>query len=441
MTEFTLIAVVMTVIGLGWLLLPMLRSRRRGDIDRKRVNIGVLRDQLRELDADHQRGTVLPEQYTELRAELERRLIDETQAIEADAPVAAGASRGVKTSAAVVAVALPILAGVLYWRLGDYSALQIDQMVGQVNPDHGMSNQQITDLTKALEDRLAREPENPMGWATLARTYYSQRDFDKAARAYGKLADLVPQDAAVLADYADALAMTQGRKIEGRPLELVNKALAIEPTQWKALAMAGTAAFGRKDYKGAVTYWETLARTLPADSPMVAQIGNSIAEARQLGGMKPAQPGALVPPVAQAGAGKSAGAKGDTGKSNAGKADAGKAAAAASVSGTVNLSPELRAKVAPTDAVFIFARPAEGPRMPLALTQVQVKDLPARFSLDDSMAMSPNFRLSGYEQVIVGARVSKTGRPMPAPGDLEGLSAAIKVGSGNVAVTIDKVLP
>jgi cytochrome c-type biogenesis protein CcmH len=116
------------------------------------------------------------------------------------------------------------------------------------------------------------------------------------------------------------------------------------------------------------------------------------------------------------------------------------AAASARVAGTVTLSAQLREKVAPDDSVIIFARASEGPRMPLALMRVQAKDLPKTFALDDSMAVAPDFKLSKFSEVIIGARVSKSGSPMPQKGDFEGLSKPVKLGRGDVAVTIDTEL-
>ncbi|MCU0940370.1 MAG: hypothetical protein MUC86_14825 [Burkholderiaceae bacterium] len=199
-----------------------------------------------------------------------------------------------------------------------------------------------------------------------------------------------------------------------------------------------------RNYKLAVEYWEKLRSQLPPDAPIAQNINGSIAEARQRGGMAPdvapvaqaAPKGMPAAPVAQApmpqdDVHKSTG-KGPTRAAAAAAADAGKPA-------TVTLSPALKAKAAPTDRVFIFARPAAGSRMPLALTSVQVKDLPAKFTLDDTMGMSPDFKLSSQSEVIVGARVSKTGQPMPNSGDFEGLSTPVKL--EDAAITIDKVLP
>jgi cytochrome c-type biogenesis protein CcmH len=313
---------------------------------------------------------------------------------------------------------------------------------------HAMAPEQIEKMLGALKERLAREPDNANGWATLARTYYSMGRFGEAADAYGKLVKLVPDNADILADYADSLAMARGRQLAGEPMALIAKALKLDPTQWKALAMAGTEAFERRDFQAAVDYWERLQTTLPPDAPIAQQIARSIADARVAGKMPPA-------PVAQNTAPGSAGLPPDhpprvsrapgAAASEAGKGGAPAPAAAAgkaSVGGTIEIGGDLKGKAGPNDRVFIFARPADGSRMPLALTSVQVKDLPARFTLDETMAMSPNLTLANATtEVVIGARVSKSGSPMPNPGDLEGLSRPVKVGARDVNVRIDRVLP
>ena len=111
------------------------------------------------------------------------------------------------------------------------------------------------------------------------------------------------------------------------------------------------------------------------------------------------------------------------------------------MTGTVRLAAAFKAQAAPEDTVFIFARPAEGSRMPLAIVRMQVKDLPAQFKLDDSTALSPATKLSDAKRVTVGARVSKSGQAAPQPGDLEGFSAPVDVGATGVAVEISTRLP
>jgi cytochrome c-type biogenesis protein CcmH len=424
-TTFVVIAAILTAVGLAWLLPPLLRRERASrTVERAAANLGILKDQLAELEAERARGAVSPEQYAETKAELERRVLEDVAAEIPAAPPAA--SRSARASAIVIALVVPIAAGLIYWQRGDLAAFDpaLQQAMGEGSP-HNMSPQEVERIVQKLAERLKQEPDNADGWLTLARTYYVMRRFSEAVQAYEQLVKLVPDDAGVLADYADALAMARGRRISGEPMALVKKALALDPNHWKALAMAGTEAFDRKDYKTAVDYWERLRNSVPADSEIAKSIAASIAEARQLGGLQPAPVAAAPQTQAAASAAKSKGA----------------ATGAASVAGSVDLAPALKARVQPDDVVYIFARAAEGPRMPLAIVKVQVKDLPTNFVLDDAMAMSPNFKLSSFAEVVVGARVSKSGQATSASGDLEGLSKPVKVGARGVSVTIDRVVP
>ena len=433
MTAFIAVATVMVAIALAWLLWPLLRHARRPVVERHVANASIYRDQFADLDADLRRGTISETQYAEARGELERRLLDEGRAQGATSAAPAGSGR---TTAIVVALAVPLVAGLMYWKLGAPDAFSPMATAAVSADPHQMTPDQLNEMVQQLAARLDKEPQNVEGWVILARTYYTMRKFPEAAAAYEKLTLLVPDEPDLLADYADALAMSQGRDLTGRPLELVQAALKIDPTHWKALAMAGTAAFDRKDYKGAVDYWERLRSSQPADSPIVQSIAASINEARKLGGLPPSPSVAAVPEKAP-----STAATAPTGTAATAAASKGAAATGTTVGGTVNLSDAIKAKVSPTDTVFIFARPAEGSRMPLALMQMKVSELPAKFTLDDTMAMSKDMKLSTVPSVVVGARVSKSGRPMPSSGDLEGLSKPVAVGSKDVAITIDRVLP
>jgi cytochrome c-type biogenesis protein CcmH len=264
-------------------------------------------------------------------------------------------------------------------------------------------------LVTRLAVRLKDNPEDAEGWMMLGRSYAVLGHFGESAEAYAKAAARMPRDAQLLADYADALAMAQGRRLQGEPEKLIARALAIDPLNVKALLLAGTAAFNRNDYSGAVRHWERILDAVPGESEMTQTVRTSIAEARALGaGRQAAGPGS--------------------------KTDRGQ------VRGVVKVAPELAAKVGPGDTVFIFARAEQGSRMPLAILRKQGRDLPAEFTLDDSMAMSPAAKLSNHPRVVIGARVSRTADASPQPGDLQGLSAPVKVGAKGVNVTIDTEL-
>jgi cytochrome c-type biogenesis protein CcmH len=406
---FALVATAMVAVAVAWILIPLLRGRGAGDVDRDASNVAILRDQLAELHADLGRGAIGPEQFGQAKRELERRVLEEVSAAPAAAP-----QRGTPLAAAALAGLVPVAAVLLYLFVGTPDALGPQARVGAAEGGHEVTREQVEKMVADLAARLEREPDNVNGWVVLARSYYVMNRFDDAAKAYERAVALVPNDPDLLADYADTLAVTTRGNLAGRPLELAKRALAADPTHWKALALIGTEAFNRKDYKAAVEYWERLKASAPPGSPIAQSIDASIAEARELGGMKVA----AKPP-----------------------APAVAAPAGGRVAGKVDLSPGLKGKVEPTDTVFVFARAAEGPRMPLAILRRQVKDLPFEFALDDSMAMAPNMNLSSFPDVVVGARVSRSGNATPQSGDLEGVSKPVKVGTTGVAVVIDSALP
>ncbi|HLB13825.1 MAG TPA: c-type cytochrome biogenesis protein CcmI [Burkholderiales bacterium] len=408
MIAFLVVAAAMLAVAVAWVLVPLLARRERVSPDPEATNLAVLRDQVAELAADLARGTLTQERYEQAKLELERRVLDEVKPGElagTASPPAASA-----WTAAILGVVIPVAAVALYVTVGSPGAL-LAQAPGASGPRHEVTPEQLEGMVAKLAAHVEKNPDDAQGWTLLARSYYVMSRYPEAVRAYERAAALVPRDADLLADYADALAVTQGRSLQGQPLELVQRALEIDPEHWKALALAGTAAFGRKDYGRAIAYWERLRRVVPGDSEVGRSVDASIAEARELAGAKPA-----AAPKAAA------------------------AAASAKVAGQVSLAQGLAANTAPTDTVFIFARAASGPPLPLAVLRKQVKDLPLDFTLDDSMAMAPNLKLSGFAEVVVGARVSRSGNATPQSGDLQGLSKPVKVGATGVAVVIDTEL-
>jgi len=424
-TPFVLIAVGMVAIALAWVLVPLLRRGTAG-ITREVSNVAILRDQLRELDADLATGTMPRDRYEQSKRELEARAIEESREIRGTAPPP---SQSTAWTAAIIAGAIPIAALLLYVVLGNHEAfapIAAERAKGAA--EHEVTPQEVEAMAAKLAARLEKEPDNVDGWVMLARTYYALNRHADAARAFDRAIAIIPANADLLADYADSLGAAEGG-LRGKSLELIERALKADPTHWKALALAGTAAFNNKDYKGAVTYWERMKATVPPGSPIAGSIDASIAEARELGGLKPGLAAASPPPAIA------------TPKAPSIPAPQAAALPGATIGGTVSLAPALAARAAPTDTVFIFARASEGPRMPLAILRKQVKDLPVTFTLDDSMAMSPNFALSKFPSVIVGARISKSGSASPQSGDLEGLSPAVRIGATGLAVIIDRTVP
>ncbi|MEO7729189.1 MAG: c-type cytochrome biogenesis protein CcmI [Burkholderiales bacterium] len=409
MTAFIATVIVMAAVAVAWVLPALLRNRNIRGVQARASNLDILRDQRAELEADIAADTLSSGQYRQAREDLERRALAEARETQVESGTQPSRAR---VTAIVLAVAIPLAAGALYMQFGTPGALspQPDAPAAKFTP------QEVEAMVAKLAARLEQKPDDGNGWALLARTYLVMQRPKEAVAAYERATAILKDNADLLADYADALALLQDRHIDGRSLQMVERALKVDPTQWKALAMAGSAAFERKDYKKAVAYWEKLQSRAEPGSEFAREIVANIDEARVLGGIKVA---AGADPKPAAGAASSA---------------------AASVEGSVTLSAKFAGKAAPTDTVFVFARAAQGPRMPLAVMRVQVKDLPAKFHLDDSLAMSPEMKLSRFSDVVIGARISKSANATPQSGDFTGMSKPVKVGDKNVAVVIDSVV-
>jgi cytochrome c-type biogenesis protein CcmH len=401
-TVFWSIAALLAAVAIAFVLPALLGRRGANDAATPdAANVAIHRDQLKELDADLAAGTLSPEQRDEARREIEQRLLDDVRASDGTRAIPVSGRR----MAMAVATAVPVAALLLYFAVGNPAALAPGAAAGD---GHGITREQIAGMVERLAARMKENPEDAEGWAMLGRSYAVIDRYAEAAVAYANAVKRSQPDAQLLADYADALAMSQGRNLMGEPERLIAQALKVDPQNVKALMLAGTVAFEKKDFHGAIAYWERILKVVPPDSDSADAVRDSIADARKFTGTARAAPS--TKPAA--------------------------AAAAASVSGTVRLSPGVAAKASPDDTVFIFARPAEGPRMPLAVLRKRVRDLPTAFMLDDSMAMTPAAKLSNHAQVVVGARVSKSGNPAAQPGDLEGLSAQVSPGATGIAVVI-----
>lgn len=401
-------------------------------------DISTLRAQLQKLKALHDEGSLDAKAYGKAKAPLERKLLDGVLAAPAAAPAAPRPSRNF---IALLTVAVVAIAGGGYLWKGSPTAPSASTpgatrsaaaTADGVAPPHSEDDneQQFAAAVAQLAEKLKAQPDNPEGWAMLARSYSRLGRHAEAVPAYENAVALRGDDARLLADYADTLAVQNNRSLAGAPMKLVERALKIDPNSPKALALAGTDAFERKDYPAAVRYWEMLAQGIPADSGLMPELQSSIAQARQLGGMpKAATPFAAAAPAAAVPA-----------MPAPGPAQAAAAPGAAALQGSVRLTPAMAKLASPTDTVFIFARAAEGPRMPLAILRMQVKDLPLKFTLDDSTAMSPATRLSQHPRVVVSARVSKSGQATPAPGDLIGQSAAVTNTAQGVDIEITEAV-
>lgn len=413
MNWFLLVGGVLLVAILLAVIYPLLKGQA-GEApeaaEQRALNLQILREQLHELERERAEGRIAEDAYRQAREEIERRTL-----ADAAAPAPAAAAGGRKPWLAVaIAIAFPVVVGSLYWALGTPESVVPGKGAQSKEGEHALSPQQIAAMVERLALRLQENPNDGAGWLMLGRSYAVLGRYPESAAAFGRALSLLPPDAQHYADYADIVAMAQGKRLAGEPEKLVRRALEIDPNNLKALALAGTIAFEREDYQAAINEWQKVLALLPEGAGAAPGIMGSIRDAEN-------RLASAGKPVTRPAAGEPA-------------------AAAGKISGVVELDPQLAASVKPDDTLFVYARAVNGPKMPVAMLRAKAGELPLRFTLDDSQAMAPQFKLSGAGQVIVGARISKSGDALPRAGDIEGLSAAVAPGADNLKIVIGSVV-
>lgn len=412
MIAFWTICGILILIALLFVLVPLLRREKNVDhVERSKLNITLYQQQLSELEADRMNGLVSDAQFEEGKQEIQKRLLDD---ISGNEPAAA-AQAGRKTAIGL-GIAIPVLSVLLYLQLGQPKFLEPQQAPQEPAADNGgFTQEKVESMVARLAARLQKNPTDAEGWTMLGRSYMVLKRFPDAVKAFDHASKLLPNDAQVLAEYAESEMMLDPRQLNPKAVELNDRSLKIDPNNPKALTLGGAIAFEQRDFARVVALWSNLLAQLPPDSDDAKAVESGIAGARAAA---KAEGKPLPEPKAEP-----------------------RKAAAASVSGSVALAPKLESRASPDDTLYIFAQAVSGPKMPLAILKITAKELPLRFSLDDSLAMAPMMKLSNFSDVIVGARISKSGNAMPQSGDLEGFSQPVKVGARNIRITIDKAIP
>jgi len=441
MIIFWILAAGLTGLAVLFIVWPLLRVPTAETAPSQgQLNLEVFRRRRDELDGDLAAGVLVREQYDAARKDLERELLYDLDGDADTAPGGVAASRRsgdgrAPILALILGVALPVAAVLAYLQLGDQGVIpRIEAAMaetGEAAPATGaQATQSLEVLAQGLAERMQQAPDNLDGWLMLGRTYFAIGQPAKGLEALERAYQLAPEQAGVLAAYAEALGANAGNRLSGRPAELIRTALRLEPANPNARWLAGMLDYQEGRFSAAVQTWQGLLSELDPAGQEAQQLGEMIAEAQGRAGTPSAAvaaPGADAAAPAPADAGPAATAAGDAG---------------ARIQVSVTLAPALAAQAAPDDTVFVFARAPAGPPMPLAVQRLKVADLPATLTLDDSMAVIPTLRLSGYPEVLVGARISKSGQATPAAGDLEGQTGPVKASGGAAAaVAIDRVRP
>lgn len=423
MLLFWVIVIAIIAVTLALILPTLLKPSIAKGADSLAERRAIFRQQFDEIAQDKANGILDGEQFEAAKSELEHRMLDEIGTSNESALVV---KPELKLAAALLLI-IPLASIAIYTRIGSPISATIPQVAPNTETsetanavsaaEHNAKAGDIEPLLELLKAKLEKNPGDGTGWALLARSYVELRRHAEAIPAYEKAVQATPNDPQLLADFADALAVANGNDLTGRPEELANQALKVDPHHVKALLLSATAAFNRKDYKVAIDHWEQLRNELPTDSDVLPDVKAALNEVYALSGIKPSeinqQPLENKRPVAAAGQG---------------------------VSGTVKVSAELASKLDENATLFVFAKATQGPPMPIAIVRATAKDLPYSFHLDDNNALMPGNKLSQANEVVIVARLSKTGDAKPQAGDIQGTSKAVKPNGETVNIEMNEVV-
>ena len=277
MTIFIALATLMTVAVAILLAIPLLRRPKSATVtgvDRSTINLGIFRDQLAELEAEHNEGSLTAADFEQAKTELQRRLLEDVK----PEALPGKESAPSRKTALVICLLLPLAGLGGYAMLGQPKALDPEQ----TRPHQQVTAAQIEGMVSKLAARLKENPDDAKGWVMLARSYKMMERYPEAAEAYSHATALVDKDPTLLADYAELLAIT-GEGFKGKPTELINKALKLAPEDPQVLLLAGAAAGERGDFKASVSYWEKVLPQLEPGSEEAQAIAGAIAQAREAG--------------------------------------------------------------------------------------------------------------------------------------------------------------
>ena len=422
MMIFWLACVCLLILALLIVLLPLVRQHKNTTlIPRKELNIGIHKEHLQELKNEVQAGNLSHEDFENAVQELEHELIHDV-AINEDNKGTDFMKRSTWTIV-LIAILMPVFVISLYLRLGDVDIIKDRSNEIPQQAANGEAHS-LDDMVERLRIRLQSQPDDVQGWQMLGRSYEVLNRFDDAVIAYRKVYELTGDDPGVLADFSEALVLANDNRFTEEALEMLSRALKADPDEPKALWLSGFAALDKGNNMEALQHWERLLPLLPPGGEDTVTLQQHINQVKQQSGLP------------------------TTGESSVALNDKNDASMpeqqpAAEVNVDVSLDTDLAGKTRPDDTVFIFAKAAQGPPMPLAILRKQVKDLPLKAKLNDSMAMSPAMKLSSFNKIIIGARVSKSGNAMPQSGDLQGLSNTVLLDevTDGVKVIINQVVP
>jgi len=415
MIVFWLIVTCMLLLAFAFVLPTLLRQPHKDkSAAREKINIAIHKEHLKELQNELNQGELSQKDFDLASHEVERALLSDITDDGQDHTHKVY-QRSIRT-AVLITIALPIFAIGIYLVLGETDLIDAKLNTGQEQSELHSIDEMVTRLNARLQEQDGSSED----WLMLARSNLVLERYDDAVHAYRRAYELLGDDPQLLSDFAEAMILANNAYTE-ESMNLINLALQKDPDTPKALWLAGNYAMRSGETVQALEYFELLLNLLPPGSSEVDELKNNIEQIKQESDLDMSN---------------------NTIVSSDSDENTMTESTTTGIDVFVSLDPMLLEKISPDDTVFIFARATQGPRMPLAIVRKQASELPVKVTLDDSTAMSPATKLSKFNQVIIGARISKSGDAMPRSGDMQGSSTAVKFREiTGVKITINEVLP
>ena len=412
---------LLLLVAIVIMIFPLLRVRQHRSVAYKASNIQLHEEKLNELNLDLQEDRIDQTAYKLAKQELDRELLVDTP-IESKETAAHHYSAEAKKHPALalaIAVFLSALSLLVYMQLGMHADAERQTAVAETAADKDMPS--VEEMVVKLEKYLQENKGELKDWVMLGRSYKHMKRYGEAANAFTAASEL-KQNPQVMLEHAEVLALMNGQKFNEEARALSLKALALAPDNVNALWFAGVAELQFGQYRKSIEYLSQLASAAVEDAEVDRSIRLYIGEARKqliAAGETVASMDELLPPVKKT-----------------------PVANLASLQVKVDISAEARQNFSDTDVVFVYAKALKGPKMPLAAQRLTLADLPATVVLDDSMAMVEGMSLSAFKQVVVSARVTKTGAAIAQSGDYIGdVSVADVTTSEELMINIDRLIP
>jgi cytochrome c-type biogenesis protein CcmH len=403
---FWITVTALLTLALALLLIPLMRAARVSQTDqRQKQNIQIAREKKTILETQLAEGEIDQADYDAAYLDLQAALALELERDEEQGE----ATRG-KWMALVVMLAIPCASITLYLTFGEYRVIDNPQLalVAAPQPNNTAPQMTLEEMVVVIENRLQENPQDAEAWFMLGRTQMSKQDYDAATNAFRRSNEFMADEPGILFALADAIGMQNNGSLQGEPEALIQRGLEMAPRFPNGLWLAGMAAEQRGDFKSAHEYWSLLL-------PMIGDNPESENEVREmLANLEIRDPSLLKEVVT---------------------------AEQSTLNLRIDISADLRAQASPETAVFVYAKAMQGPPMPLAVKRLQLKDLPVTLSLSDADAMMPSMKLSSFDEVLVGARVSMSGDPVAKDGDFYTEQDSVNIANppARISLVIDRV--